>query len=115
LYDSTETGELAVYVKSLEDGRKWRISTGGGHKPRWRPDGSEIFYLTPDRTLVAVPVSWQSGFQPGRPVPLFKTRIVGPLFAGMRYPYAVTRDGQRFLMYVGEPSSPLAVVINAVP
>ena len=115
LYDSNETGQIQIYAKSLTDSsKKWNISVRGGHKPRWRSDGKEIFYLSPDRTLMAVPVSWGKGFEPGTATPLFKTRIAGSLFTGMRSPYAVTRDGQRFLMYVGEPSSSLTIVTNAV-
>jgi hypothetical protein len=114
LYTSTETGNSEVYVKALDNaGGKWRVSTAGGYSPRWRPDGGEIFYLTADRTLIAVPVSWARGFQAGPPTPLFKTRTAGPLGTGMRYTYAVAQGGQRFLMYVGEPSSSLTVVVNA--
>jgi len=113
LYTSNETGDHEVYVKSLDDAAgKWRVSTGGGFRPRWRPDGGEIFYLT-DRTLMSVPVSWTRGFQPGQPTALFKTRTAGPLRLGLRYTYAVAQGGQRFLMYVGEPFSSLTVVVNA--
>jgi Tol biopolymer transport system component len=114
LYTSNETGDHEVYVKAVDDAAgKWRVSTGGGYKPRWRPDASEIFYLTGDRTLMAVPVSWTRGFQPGQPTPLFKTRTVDWLGPGLRYLYAVARGGQRFLMWVGEPTSSLTVVVNA--
>jgi hypothetical protein len=114
LYTSNETGDYEVYVKAVDDAAgKWRVSTGGGYKPRWRPDGGEIFYLTADRTLMAVPVSWTRGFQPGQPTPLFKTRTVDWLGEGLRYLYAVAQGGQRFLMWVGEPTSSLTVVVNA--
>src|SRR5260370_6415618 len=33
-----------------------RISTDGGVQPEWRRDGRELFYRTPDRKLMAVPV-----------------------------------------------------------
>jgi hypothetical protein len=102
-----------VYLKALDDGdAKWRISAGGGFKPRWRPDGGEIFYLTADRTLMSVPVSRTRGFQPGEPTALFKMRTAGTLRGGLRYSYAVAQGGQRFLMYVGEPTSSLTVVVN---
>jgi hypothetical protein len=114
LYTSNETGDHEVYVKSLDDAAgKWRVSTGGGFRPRWRPDGGEIFYPTADRTLMSVPVSWTRGFQPGEPTALFKTRTAGPLRLGLRYSYAVAQGGQRFLMNVGEPTSSLTVVVNA--
>lgn len=38
-------------------GRKWRISDEGGTNARWQADQKELFYLAPDRTLMAVSVS----------------------------------------------------------
>ena len=35
------------------DGKRWRVSADGGSQARWRRDGSEIFYLAPNRTLIA--------------------------------------------------------------
>ena len=39
------------------DGR-W-VSTGGGIYPRWRRDGRELFYVTPDNRLMAMPIQWE--------------------------------------------------------
>jgi hypothetical protein len=47
----------------------------------------------------------------GAPVPLFQTRIAGPLGTGHRFPYAVSRDGQRFLMYVEDTSATPAITV----
>jgi hypothetical protein len=46
-------------------------------QPRWRRDGSELFYLSPDQILMAVPVTTTPGrFDAGRARPLFRTQIV---------------------------------------
>ena len=61
-YHSAESGALEIFVQSfpaLLAGRsagKWRVSAAGGIHPEWRRDGHEIFYLTPDSTLMAVSV-----------------------------------------------------------
>ncbi|HWW88303.1 MAG TPA: hypothetical protein VNZ26_32125 [Vicinamibacterales bacterium] len=34
-----------------------RISTAGGFSPRWRHDGTQIFYLALDKTLMAATVN----------------------------------------------------------
>jgi len=115
LYYSDTTGEAQIYVKSLESSQVWNISKQGGHKPRWRPDGKEIFYLSPDQKLMAVPISWDHGFKPGNPESLFEMRIASPEGSGMRNPFAVTKDGQRFVIYLDEASSSLNIVINAIP
>jgi eukaryotic-like serine/threonine-protein kinase len=92
-------------------GGKWPVSTGGGVAPRWQGDGKELFYLAPDRKLMAVEVKAGSGFQAGRP-PLFETSAFTGTPAGR---YAVTADGQRFLINsemeeaVGEPAT---VILN---
>ena len=55
---------------------------------------------------MAVPVRTAGGFSAGRSVELFRTRVAGPLGTGHRFPFAVAKDGQRFLMYVTDPDAP---------
>jgi Tol biopolymer transport system component len=46
---SEESQRGEVYVSPFSrPGGKWQISTNGGIKPRWRRDGKEIFYLSPE-------------------------------------------------------------------
>ena len=54
---------------------------------------------------MAVPIGTQSRFKPGLPTPLFRVRV--PV-AGNPYPqqYAVSRDGQRFLVNTASATSP---------
>jgi Tol biopolymer transport system component len=119
-YDSNESGRFEIYVRPFSAGGaagvgKWPISTVGGEQPRWRRDGKELFYLGPDRRMMAVEVKTAGGrFEPGNPKALFPTRAV--VIPG-RFPavYAVTADGQRFLINTegDEPvSQPATVVIN---
>jgi eukaryotic-like serine/threonine-protein kinase len=89
------------------------ISEPGGAQPRWSRDGREIFYITPDRMLMAV------AFDPGtgtaeRPRPLFRTRIVAPNLAWFQYD--VAPDG-RFLInsFPSMSSSPLTLLIELTP
>jgi Tol biopolymer transport system component len=111
-YESDESGRSdEVYVLHFPGpSRKWQISTGGGNTPRWRADGKELFYLAPDGKLMAVAVKGQADFETGMPRVLFETGST------RRWPwteYAVTSDGQRFLMPMWEATSaPLTVVIN---
>ena len=56
-YTSNESGRFEVYVETVpRSDRKWPVSTNGGYEPRWRADGGEIYYLSEDRNLMAVPV-----------------------------------------------------------
>jgi Tol biopolymer transport system component len=95
-YISDESGAVEVWVRPFPSGPgKWRVSTGGGRGPRWRSDGAEIFYISPDGKLMAVPVRTRGSFEVDLPKPLFDVRIQD---TNNRVDYEVTRDGQRFLL-----------------
>ena len=73
-YTSNESGRFEIYVETVpRSDRKWPVSTNGGYEPRWRADGREIYYLSEDRTLMAVPVGAGPSF--GIPTPLFQTHV----------------------------------------
>jgi hypothetical protein len=114
-YASDETGQWEVYVASFPTaGERWRVSAGGGHQPRWNPDGSELFYIAPDRRMMSLRVRSGSGLEWDAPRPLFQTEIVdlGP-FRGC-WGYAVAPDGQRFLILTRRPqgSSPAVAIVG---
>ena len=77
--------------------------------PRWRRDGSELFYLAPDRRLMAVSVSQKgSRLETGPPRALFT------LSTATRY--EPSPDGQRFLVAaVVSEASPITVILNWKP
>ena len=114
-FASEETGRFEVYVQAFPNaGTKRQISTQGGWEPRWRRDGSELFYLSAERRLMAVPMAPGGTFRAGVPRPLFSTRT--PLAASMyRRHYDVTADGQRFLVNTlleDHPAPAITVVLN---
>ena len=56
-YVSDESGQEQVYVRAFPSGNALiQISTAGGSYPRWRRDGRELFYISADQKLMAVPV-----------------------------------------------------------
>jgi eukaryotic-like serine/threonine-protein kinase len=121
-YMSNETGEPEVYVRSFPDGTgKRQVSSGGGTFARWRKDGKELFFLstTSSGKLMSVKVNPSgSTFEYGDPVALFDSGYIN--FAhGLNYhTYAVSPDGQRFLIPRPEgatntaQSTPITVVMN---
>jgi eukaryotic-like serine/threonine-protein kinase len=115
-YSSDESGRRDVYVRDFAPERtpatgavKVPISNAGGYKPRWHPNGNELFYLALDGTMMSVPVTTASSFEPGAPKALFKTAATGFL------PYDVAADG-RFLVNTlsdtANQQSPITVVLN---
>ncbi|MBM2840668.1 MAG: hypothetical protein HW412_1196, partial [Bacteroidetes bacterium] len=117
-YWSNESGRFEVYVRnfSLADQStpvgKWQISANGGAQPRWRKDGKELYYMNPDRVLMAVPVNSGSTFQYEAARQLFSTDTDN-FDAPNRY--VATKNGHRFLMNVPldrEASNPVTITLN---
>lgn len=96
-YTSNESGRVEVYVNSFpQPGNKIRISADGGQMPMWRKDGKELYFVTDDRTLMAVRLAREQGaLVPSLPVRLFQTSSIR-LSPTMQY--APSSDGQRFLI-----------------
>ena len=110
-YVSNESGRYEVYVQTFPPGNKSAISSSGGVYPMWRGDGKELFYLTEDGRVMAAQVKSDAPFQAEVPQQLFQTNIK----FGPGYPYAVNRDGSRFLIITpaeANNSAPLTVMLN---
>jgi hypothetical protein len=56
--------------------QRWLVSSKGGGLPRWRSDGGELFYMTPDGRMMSVPIHPGSNGGVGPPRMLFQTRPV---------------------------------------
>ena len=98
-YVTDSTGTQEVYVRRYPElDAPRQVSTGGGGQPQWRPDQRELFYLSPDRSLMAVTVTDTGTISSfGAPRRLFRTSIAeGPSAA--RDSYAVMPDGRSFLI-----------------
>jgi eukaryotic-like serine/threonine-protein kinase len=107
-YDSNTSGRPEVYITAFPAaGAKWQVSTEGGHVPKWRRDGKELFFLDPSDNLLAVDVSTLSN----------SVRLGAPhvLFQASAGAYDVTADGKKFLFDsadVKEDSQPMTLVQN---
>ena len=110
-YSSDETGRVEVYVTTFPNpGGKWQVSTDGGDVPVWGRDGKNLFFLAPDRKMMAVDVNGGERFAAGAIKPLFDTHIV----SGPQARFDVGPDG-RFLVPVQSQQTagtPLTAVIN---
>ena len=89
-------------------GGRLEISSKSGAQPTWARDGKQIFYIAPDRKLMAVSFDPQHK-SAGAPRLLFQTRIVAPNFFGTQYD--VSADGRFLINSVpSNYSSPLTLV-----
>jgi hypothetical protein len=124
-YSSDETGRPEIYVQSFPPGGgKWQSSSNGGMYARWRRDGKELFYMDSLSAgkMVAVGINATgSTLEFSVPRPLFDSGYVSLDFGhtGNWNTYAVSADGQRFLIPRPEATlteeftnTPITVVLN---
>ena len=107
-YASNSSGRDEVYVRPFEGaGEAVAISTAGGNHPFWRRDGNELYFLSPGDDVMAVTLT-RSGasIKAGQPQRLFGIPL-NDITRTFWAPYAVSADGQRFLLNVPDRPTPL--------
>jgi serine/threonine-protein kinase len=126
VYNSDETGRYEIYLRPFPKGEGiWPVSTNGGWYPRWRKkgEGKELFFADAavNGKLLSVKVN-TSGATPefSAATPLFDSGYIN-ISHGVHHKYAVTPDGQHFIIprpesaVSGESSElppPITVVLN---
>jgi hypothetical protein len=111
-YASDESGSWEVYVQTFPTpGDKRTISVGGGAQPQWRKDGRELYYISPDGMLMAVPIRPDEHLVAERPRPLFHMQVSADII-DYRNQYAASASGDRFVVDVARERDPLNVVVN---
>jgi roadblock/LC7 domain-containing protein len=106
-YQSNASGQMEVYVCRFPGpGAQQQVSSDGGNQPRWSRDGTELYYIAADGTLMSIPIAFDAGFHTfhaAAPRTLFPTHLAAganiPPAVAARSQYAVAPDG-RFLMNV---------------
>jgi serine/threonine protein kinase/Tol biopolymer transport system component len=122
-YQSNESGRFEIYVQPFPGpGAKFQISANGGAQPRWNKNGKEIFYVSLDSKMMAAPVKLSPDghlLEMGTPAALFPVHIAGGALQGInRQQYAVSSDGQRFLVNLAAnegAASPVTLIYNWKP
>ena len=80
-FTSTESGTEEIMARRFpvaDSGGQWKVSSGGGRRPRWSGDGRTIFYQTLDgKVIKAVHVTTGGGFVVGSAEMLFSTSGLG--------------------------------------
>ena len=112
-FTSNESGRGEIYVQAMPPGAgQWKVSINGGQNPRWKSDGKELFFVSPDAEMMAVDMTLDSGFHVGVPHRLFQLKSADP--TDLRN-YDIRPDGQQFLILVsqrGSQDAPITVVLN---
>jgi serine/threonine protein kinase len=118
-YQSNESGRFEIYVVPFPLGAgKWQVSTGGGIAPRWRHDGKELFFISPDGQMMAATVSGSgTAFEAAPPASLFQTRMTGGFNNAGKQQYAVSADSRFLINAVANDSgtAPITLIVNWKP
>jgi dipeptidyl aminopeptidase/acylaminoacyl peptidase len=119
-YQSNESESWQVYLQAYPpSGRRWQVSTGGGAHPLWRADGKELYFVTEAGMVMKVPVrAASSTIELGKAEPVFDATVqfsTLSLWAGEPSPYAVTRDGSRFLLLASRDRRGVVTVVMNWP
>jgi serine/threonine protein kinase len=113
--DSVQSVWVVPVVRGTGAGEvRYPISGGdGGTLPQWnRADGHELFYISSAEMLTSVQVNGDGGaFQVGPAKPLFPIRVSQTEGGYNGWHYAVSRDGQRFLVIVSA-EAPVSIDVN---
>ena len=84
-----------------------QISAGGGHYPRWSPDGKQLFYATDDvggtSQIISVDVQTQPTFAVVKTTPL---PVKGILSNQGRGGFDITPDGKYFIVILPRSADP---------
>ena len=112
-YQSADTGRNEVMVAPFPGpGQETKISTAGGSLPRWSPNGHQIFYIAPDRRLMAVAVADKGSImeRQQRPTPFNGV----PQSSAVSFVYDVSDDGRLLMVLPAEQSAaePLTLLQN---
>jgi Tol biopolymer transport system component len=115
-YDSSETGTPQIEVEKYPEGTpKVRVSRNGGFQAKWRSTGAELFFLTSANDVMAARIHTTAGsehIEADEPTRLFRADFHPDGANFVRADYAVTRDGQRFLVRLSNGWKPLTIVRN---
>src|SRR5215469_8022022 len=95
-FTSNESRRNEIYLQPMPPSTgQWKVSINGGQSPRWRGDGKELFFVSPDAEMMAVDITPDPVNPPGVPRRLFPLKSADPTDLAN---YDVRPDGQQFLI-----------------
>jgi len=119
-YVTDQPGRDEVWIARFPSGETRRqVSTAGGTAPQWSKGGTELFYLSPDRHMMAVSIAaGHDGMDVGVPRALFQMPNLvaeGRVLMPTANNYVAAPNGERFLGAVSahDPNlPPISIMVN---
>ena len=117
-FASNATGTTEIYVMSLSDRRRVRVSTDGGTNPAWGRDGGELFFHDHRGAIMTATLDRGTGTIRARPTALMRPCVTANrlfLSSEAESGFDIATDGTRILARCEPPDatpSTLTVVVN---
>jgi Tol biopolymer transport system component len=123
-FTSNESGRSEIWVQAMPPDAWYqrKVSVNGGRSLRWKSDGKELFFVSPDGWMMAVDITLDPVFSAGTPHRLFPLKSTDPMYradptrSDFLADYDVRPDGQQFLIFMptqrGTQDAPITVVLN---
>jgi eukaryotic-like serine/threonine-protein kinase len=120
-YEANDSGRFEIFVRpfpNVNSGR-WPVSTDGGTRPLWAPNGRELFYVSPTGAVMRVGVTPGGSWTPTTPEVIVKPGYLTNFGANPGRSYDISPDGQRLLLTKptaasGPAGGSIIVVLNWV-
>ena len=111
---SFESGRSQLYVQPMPaTGARWQVTQDSGQSPQWSQSGRELYYLSPSRRVMAVPVTTSEGrFSAGTPRVLLEARLTPNDRTGQGCQYAKLPDGRILAVTASDDIVPATVTLN---
>jgi serine/threonine-protein kinase len=99
-YDANDSGQYEIWVRPFPNANseKWQVTTTGGTRPLWSPNGQELFYVAPTGAVMRVGVERGGSWAVTTPTVAVKEGYFTTQGGFPARSYDITPDGQRFLM-----------------
>jgi serine/threonine-protein kinase len=117
-YEANDSGRFEIHVRPFPEvsSGHWQVSSGGGTRPLWSPDGRELVYVSPSSALMLVGVEHVSSWLATTPTLLVKEGYYTSPSTFLGLTYDIAPDGRRFLMIknadgVRQPAAPPSVIV----
>src|SRR5215470_16284688 len=113
-FTSNESGRNEIWVQAMPPGTlQKKVSINGGQSPRWKSDGKELFFVSPDAEMMVADITLDPVNPPRVPRRLFPLKSADP---SDLVNYDVRPDGQQFLIFMRQGGTqdarPITVVVN---
>ena len=113
-FESDASGQNEVYIAPLDGGpeeAQWMVSVNGGSDPAWSPDGSHLYYRSPNETLMDVSIRVVGEqIEAESPVRLFELRT--PNTGYLRNVYDLYPDGRSIVAAIEAGGESAAIRIR---